>query len=83
MSRSLPYVALLWPGVKETAAAKPLLNALEQAKLESPLREMRGGGGSQVLSVLARVDFFGTDVAGRAIQVTGTMNITFADFANE
>ena len=54
-----------------------------QAKLETPLREMRFGGGSQVLSVLARVDFFGTDVAGRAIQVTGTMNITFADFANE
>ena len=54
-----------------------------QAKLESPLHEMQGGGGSQVLSVLARVDFFGRDVAGRELQVTGTMNITFADFAND
>ena len=53
-----------------------------QAKLESPLREMQGGGGAQVLSVFARVDFFGSDVAGRELQVTGTMNITFADFAN-
>lgn len=54
-----------------------------QAKLESPLREMQFGGGAQVLSVLARVDFFGTDLAGRQIQVTGTLNITFADFADE
>ena len=53
-----------------------------QAKLESPLREMQGGGGAQVLSVLATVDFFGRDVAGRELQATGTMNITFADFAN-
>ncbi len=54
-----------------------------QAKLESPLLEMQGGGGSQVLSVLARVDFFGRDVAGRNLQVTGTLNITFADFAED
>lgn len=54
-----------------------------QAKLESPLLEMQFGGGSQVISVLARVDFFGTDIAGRQIQVTGTINITFADFADE
>ena len=53
-----------------------------QAKLESPLSDMVGLGGAQVLSVLARVDFFGRDVAGRALQVTGTMNITFADFAD-
>lgn len=66
-----------------TDVARVFMIVRPQAKLETPLREMRFGGGSQVLSVLARVDFFGTDVAGRAIQVTGTMNITFADFANE
>ena len=54
-----------------------------QAKLESPLKEMQFGGGAQVLSVLARVDFFGADIAGRQIQVTGTLNITFADFADD
>lgn len=54
-----------------------------QAKLESPLIEMRNGGGAQVLSVIARIDFFGTDIAGRQIQVTGTLNITFADFADD
>jgi hypothetical protein len=37
-------------------------------------------GGAQVLSVIARIDFFGVDVAGRNIQVTGTLNITFGDF---
>jgi hypothetical protein len=29
------------------------------------------------------VDFYGADNAGRTVQVTGYVNITFADFANE
>ena len=53
-----------------------------QAKLETPLKEMVGAGGSTALSVLARVDFYGRDVAGRDLMVSGTLNITFADFAD-
>lgn len=53
-----------------------------QAKRETPLRELTFGGGG-ILSVLAQVDFFGRDAAGRAVQVTAHLNITFADFANE
>jgi hypothetical protein len=53
-----------------------------QAKAESPLRELAVGG-SQILSVIAQVDFYGRDGSGRAIQVTGYLNITFADFGNE
>ena len=43
MSRSLPYVSLLWPGVKETAAAKPLLNALEPETLPTAYLPLPGG----------------------------------------
>jgi hypothetical protein len=53
-----------------------------QAKTESPLREITFNR-SIILSVIAQVDFFGADGAGRAVQVTGYVNITFADFANE
>jgi len=53
-----------------------------QAKAESPLREITFNR-SLILSVIAQVDFYGTDGSGRAVQVTGYVNITFADFANE
>jgi hypothetical protein len=53
-----------------------------QAKGESPLREITFNR-SLILSVIAQVDFYGTDGAGRSVMVTGYVNITFADFANE
>jgi len=53
-----------------------------QAKLESPLREITTNS-SAILSVLAQVDFYGSDVAGRALKVTAHLNITFADFGND
>ncbi len=53
-----------------------------QAKAESPLKEISQNR-SLILSVIAQVDFFGADGAGRSIQATGYVNITFADFANE
>ena len=52
----------------------------QQAKLESPLTELGGGGGAQVISTLAQIDFYGSDLAGRQVQVRGYLNITFGDF---
>jgi hypothetical protein len=54
-----------------------------QAKLEPPLSELAFGGGAVALSVLAQIDFYGTDLEGRAVAVRGTLNITFADYADE
>ncbi|HXV63540.1 MAG TPA: hypothetical protein VEK15_22755 [Vicinamibacteria bacterium] len=53
----------------------------QSAKTESPLREMALT--ANILSVIAQVDFFGRDTAGRSISVRGFLNITFADFGNE
>ena len=53
-----------------------------QAKRESPLREISENSAG-ILSVLARMDFFGRDGAGRQIQVSAFLSITFADFAND
>ena len=61
-------------------AIRSFMVVRQSAKLESPLIELAGGGGSQVINTIARVDFFGTDLAGRQITVTGFLNITFGDF---
>jgi hypothetical protein len=53
----------------------------QQAKLEPPLVNLAGNGGAIVISTIAQVDFYGADRAGRAISVTGYINVTFADFA--
>lgn len=55
-----------------------------QAKLEAPLRNLAGGGGAIVISVIAQIDLYGRQVVGdRSVSARGFLNITFADFANE
>ena len=68
--------------VDQSQTSRAFLLVRVQAKLESPLKELEGGGGSLVISTIARIDFFGQDLAGRQIQVTGFINVTFADFAD-
>jgi hypothetical protein len=53
-----------------------------QAKQEPPLRNMRGGGATQLLTVIAEVTFYGRDQAGNEITVTGAVSINFADFGD-
>lgn len=65
-----------------TEVERSFIVVRHQAKIESPLREISLNTGA-ILSVLAQIDFYGRDIAGRAIKVTGYLNITFADFANE
>ncbi len=53
-----------------------------QAKEEAPLRALRGGGGAQFISTLARVTFYGTDQTGREVSVTATIGVDFGDFGD-
>jgi hypothetical protein len=52
----------------------------QSSKLESPLANLAYNGGEIVLANIAQIDFFGADVAGKAITVRGYLNITFGDF---
>jgi len=52
-----------------------------QAKLEAPLRALRGGGGALAISTIARITFYGHDQTGREVSVTGNLDVTFADWA--
>jgi hypothetical protein len=53
-----------------------------QAKQEAPLRSLRFGGGARVISTVARVTFYGHDQAGRAVSVTGNIEVNFSDWAD-
>jgi hypothetical protein len=53
-----------------------------QSKREPPLSNMRGGGGTRLLSVIAEVTFYGRDQAGNEVSVTGSLSINFADFGD-
>jgi hypothetical protein len=53
-----------------------------QAKLESPLMNLRGLGGSVLISTIAEVTFYGHDQAGRDTSVTGQISVNFADWGD-
>jgi hypothetical protein len=53
-----------------------------QAKAEAPLQALRGGGGTGVISTVARITFYGTDQSGHDVSVTATMGVNFADWAD-
>lgn len=52
------------------------------AKSEAPLLALIGGGGSQFISTIAQVTFYGTDAAGNSVSVTGQMTVSFADWGD-
>ena len=51
-----------------------------QQKGESPLVELVPGG--ETLNTIVEVTLFGADQTGRAVQVTGTMSVIFANWAD-
>ncbi|MGQ0734566.1 MAG: hypothetical protein ACT4QD_13040 [Acidobacteriota bacterium] len=53
-----------------------------QAKLESPLRNLIGLGGSLFISTIAEINFWGRDQAGNAIEAFATITVQFGDFAD-
>ncbi|HHF52715.1 MAG: hypothetical protein J7L72_07585 [Candidatus Aminicenantes bacterium] len=53
------------------------------AKLESPLIDLRDASGDVVLTVTAKVDFYGHDLADRAVSTTGYITIYFANYVND
>ncbi len=53
-----------------------------QAKLEPPLRNLRGLGGSVLISTIANITFYGRDQAGNDVQAVGHISVNFGDFAD-
>jgi hypothetical protein len=53
-----------------------------EAKDEAPLKALAGAGGRIEISTIANVTFYGTDLAGNEVQVTGSLSVDFADFGD-
>ena len=68
--------------VDETGGSGVFTIVRVQAKAEAPLQALAVNGGGQVISTLARVTFYGTDQAGRAVSATGTISVNFANWAD-
>jgi len=69
-----------------TIGESPVTVAFEmvrhQAKLEPPLRPLASFGGRLFISSFADVTFYGADLAGNEIQATGTISVSFSDYAD-
>jgi hypothetical protein len=68
-----------------TTAQTALVFALVpvQRKLEAPLLALRNQGGAIAIMTIANVTFYGSDQAGNAVAVTGSIGVNFADWADE
>ncbi len=53
-----------------------------QAKQEAPLRALVSSGGRVLISTMAEITFYGVDLAGNAVQATGTISVSFGDYAD-
>ena len=51
------------------------------AKLEEPLLSLRNNG--IIVSMIANITFYGTDLVGNAISATGTLQVDFGNFADQ
>ncbi|MCC7125094.1 MAG: hypothetical protein IT178_09605 [Acidobacteria bacterium] len=63
-------------------ASIPFEIVRHQAKVEQPLRNLRGGGGSMLISTLAEIEFYGRDQVGNEVIARGTLQVNFGDFAD-
>ena len=53
-----------------------------QAKVEQPLRSLVNFGGRIFIATIAEVTFYGSDIAGNAVQASGTISVNFGDYAD-
>lgn len=74
--------ALTFTIPQDGTAGVPFDVVRNQAKLEAPLINMRGGGGARFITTLAEVTFYGRDQVGNEVTATGTLAVNFGDFAD-
>ena len=87
--RNTPGVDVPYPvdgAVTATIGATPTVVGFEmvrhQQKLEQPLRSLANFGGRLFISTIAEIIFFGADQVGNAVQVRGTISVSFSDYAD-
>jgi hypothetical protein len=87
--RNTPGVDVPFPvdgGVTATLTSTPTTVPFEmvrhQQKLEQPLRALANFGGRLFISTIAEITFYGRDQVGNDVQATGTLSVSFSDYAD-
>ena len=65
-----------------TATVVPFEMVRHQQKLEQPLRSLANFGGRLFISTIAEITFYGADQVGNALQIKGTISVSFSDYAD-
>lgn len=68
--------------VTGTDATMAFVVVRAQAKVESPLRELSGGGAMRTISTIADITFYGRDQVGNDVSITGSISVNFSDWAD-
>jgi len=87
--RNTPGVDVPHPFDSEVTFTIPVEGTVEfafdivrhSAKMEAPLQALMSNG--LVINAIARVTFYGHDQAGNAVSGTGSIQVTFANFADD
>jgi hypothetical protein len=67
-------------GTGEVEQTVSLTIVRHQAKVEPPLRNLRGGGGQLAITCIAEITIYARQIDGETLQATGRVQVTFADF---
>ncbi len=68
--------------VTGTDATMAFVLVRAQAKVESPLKELSGGGAMRTISTIADITFYGRDQVGNDVSITGSISVNFSDWAD-
>ena len=66
-----------------STASVSLVLVREVAKLEAPLIELADLGAEVVLACTAKIEFYGHDLANRAVRATGYLTVYFANYVDQ
>lgn len=68
--------------VTDTGGSGVITLVQAQAKATAPLTGLAGQGGAVFIPTVANITLDGTDQAGKAVKVTGSISVNFADWAD-
>jgi hypothetical protein len=77
-----PFDGALTVTIGDTPSSTSFVLVRVQAKQESPLRALIGGGGAIAISTMADIVLYGQDQAGRDVSVSARISVNFADWGD-
>jgi hypothetical protein len=67
----------------DSTASVDFVIVREAAKLEAPLINLRDSAYGDILNMTAKIEFYGRDLADKAVKATGYLTVYFANYADK